>query len=372
MKKTGFLYHEICMWHDPGPRSVYDQAGIYFQPDRALENPETKRRLRNLLDVSGVLKNLHNLEAAPAQTEDLLRFHTAEYIESLAAASAAGNGDAGDGAPYARGGYEIARQSTGMAMQAITSVMTGEVDNAYSLGRPPGHHAEAHQGKGFCLLGNIPVAIMAAQANDLVKRVAVIDWDVHHGNGTQSAFYHRDDVLTISLHHDNNFPENSGAAAETGQHQGEGYNLNIPLPAGCGIGAYTAAMEQLVLPALERFQPELIVVACGFDAAALDPLGPMILNADCYRSMTQMLMHSADHLCDGKLVFIHEGGYSEGYVPFCGLAVIETLSQQASPVRDTLGEEIAAWGQQELQPHQQQLLNNLKPLLENIQTADSL
>ncbi len=369
--KTGFLYHEICMWHDPGPRSVYDEAGLYFQPERALENPETKRRLRNLLEVSCVLDGLTSLKAAPAEVDDLLRFHTPEYIDRLRSASAKGPGDAGDGAPFARGGYEIARQSAGMAIRAVEAVMAGEVDNAYSLGRPPGHHALPHQGQGFCLLGNIPIAIMAAQARGLVSPVAVIDWDVHHGNGTQQAFYNRNDVLTISIHHDNNFPLHSGGVEETGHMDGDGFNLNIPLPAGSGIGAYQGALDQVVIPALERFRPELIIVACGFDAAAMDPLGPMILNSQCYREMTNRLMEVADRLCDGRMAFIHEGGYSEGYVPFCGLAVIEALSHQTSPVVDRLGEEVAQWGQQDMQPHQQAVIDQLKPLHDRIRPPES-
>ncbi len=360
------------MWHDPGNRSTFDQAGLYFQPATAFENAETKRRLKNLLEVSGVRKGLYELDAVAAAREDLLRFHTSEYIEQLKQASDVGAGDAGEESPFAQGGFDIACQSAGMAMQAVESVLKGEVDNAYSLNRPPGHHAKRDSGSGFCLLGNIPIAVMSAMDKGLVQRVAVIDWDVHHGNGTQDAFYNSSDVLTISLHHDNNFPVNSGAVSEQGEGVGLGYNLNIPLPAGSGIGTYLATLEQLVVPALERFQPELIVVACGFDAAALDPLGPMILNSDCYRTMTAKLMSVADQLCDGKLVFIHEGGYSETYVPFCGLAVIEALSDQSSPVIDPMSDEIAAWGQQSLQAHQQVLLDQIKPQLDMIHCPETM
>ena len=177
-------------------------------------------------------------------------------------------------------------------------------------------------------------------------------------------------MLTISIHHENNFPLNSGIAEEIGVSDGEGYNLNIPLPAGCGIGAYLATLEQIVIPALKKYQPDLIVVACGFDAAALDPLGPMILNSQCYGEMTRQLVSVADKICHGRLVFIHEGGYSEGYVPFCGLATIEALSGLRSPVVDKLGEEIAQWGQQELLPHQQTVINKLKLKLEKISSPN--
>lgn len=360
--KTGFLYHELCMWHDVGNRCLFDNAGLYYQPKTPFENPETKRRMKNLLEVSGVLSGLQNITAAPAKEEDLLRFHQLQYIERLKHESDIGAGEAGEGSPFSKGAFEIAKQSAGMAINAISSVMNGHVKNAYCLGRPPGHHAQAHQGNGFCLLGNIPIAIMAAQVERPNLRVVVIDWDVHHGNGTEEAFYDRNDVLTISIHHDNNFPINSGSIKDTGKGKGEGYNINIPLPAGSGIGAYLGTLEQLIIPEIELFKPDIIIVACGFDAAALDPLGPMLLNSSCYRLMTRKLMQTADQICSGRLVYIHEGGYSESYVPFCGLAVIEELSSQSSAVKDPLDEEIALWGQQEMQPHQQALINDIKKL----------
>lgn len=366
MRKTGFAYHEICMWHDAGPCSVFDQAGGFIQPATAAENPETKRRLRNLLEVSGLLNELVPVSGEPAAMSDLELFHTPEYLQRLAEASEAGFGDGGEYAPFRKDGFEIARKSAGMAIATVEAVLRGEVDNGYCLSRPPGHHAERDRGRGFCLLGNIPVAIMAAQKKGLVKRVAVIDWDVHHGNGTQQAFYDDADVLTISLHHENNYPINSGGAEERGEGAGLGLNLNVPLHAGSGIGAYQATLDQLVIPALEAFKPELIVVACGYDAAAMDPLGCMILNSTSFANMTRSLMDASDRLCEGKLVMIHEGGYSEGYVPFCGHAVIETLSETSTKVPDPVASDIARWGQQDLQPHQQALLDQLKPLLEDI------
>ncbi len=365
-RQTGFIFHEKCMWHDVGNGSHYNIGGGFIQPCQLFEHPESKRRLRNLLEVSGILDGLHDIKAAPATYEDTLRFHTAAYIDELQSNSAKGGGNAGDDTPYSAGAFDIALQSAGMAKQAVQSVLKGEVRNVYSLNRPPGHHAVAERGEGFCLLGNIAIAIKAAQAEGLARHIAVVDWDVHHGNGTQSAFYNDNSVLTISIHHDNNYPIHSGAVDENGAGIGKGYNLNIPLPAGSGNGAYQTVIDELVIPALQRFQPELIIVACGFDAAAYDPLGCMILNSDSYREMTHKLMAAADTLCDGKLAFVHEGGYSKIYVPFCGLAVIETLSGQRSEVVDKIGAEIALWGQQDILPHQRALIDSIKPLLNNI------
>ncbi|AEX99797.1 histone deacetylase superfamily protein [Oceanimonas sp. GK1] len=366
MKRTGFAFHEHCLWHDAGPCSVFDRPGGFVQPAAAAEHPETKRRLRNLLAVSGLLEQLTPVNAAPAAREDLLRFHTERYIDELSVMSEQGFGDAGQYAPFRQDAFPIACRSAGLAMATVAAVLNGEVDNGYCLSRPPGHHAEADRGMGFCLLGNIPIAIRAAQAQGLVRRVAVIDWDVHHGNGTQQAFYEDAEVLTLSLHHDNNYPVGSGSAEERGSGAGFGYNLNVPLPAGSGIGTYLAAMDQLVIPALDRFKPELIVVACGFDASAMDPLGCMLLNADAFGQLTANVMAAADRLCRGRLVMVHEGGYSEGYVPFCGHRVIETLSQSDIHVPDPAGGDIARWGQQELQPHQAALLESLVPLLTDI------
>jgi len=371
-RKTGFFYDELCMWHDPGNRGMFDSMGLYFQPFSSFENPETKRRIRNLLEVSGVIKELECRSAAPATEAEILKVHSAEYIERLAYDSKQGPGDAAalknisDGAPYSKGAYDIAKLSAGLAKSAVEQVLKGELKNAYVLTRPPGHHAKREGGCGFCLLGNIPIAIESARTQSLVSKVAVIDWDVHHGNGTQDAFYEDDEVLTISIHHDNNFPLDSGAHTERGGGKGRGYNLNIPLPAGSGIGAYMATLDQLVIPALERFQPDLIVVACGYDAAALDPLGPMILDSEAYREMMLKVMEAASKLCEDKVVVVHEGGYSETYVPICALALIEAMSGQTSPVKDYVGEEIRVWGQQELMPHQQALLNELTPYLEDI------
>lgn len=366
MSKTGFAFHEHCMWHDTGPCSVFDAPGGFVQPGIAAENPETKRRFKNLLEVSGLYSELIHLTGELASYEDLNRFHTQNYLQSLQIKSAQQFGEAGVCAPFRQDAYLIAKRSTGLAIATIEEVLVGTVNNAYCLTRPPGHHAQSHQGNGFCLLGNIPVAIKAAQAKGLVKKVAVIDWDVHHGNGTQEAFYSDSDVLTVSIHHDNNYPTNSGATNERGIDDGFGFNLNIPLPAGSGIGAYKAAIEQLVEPAIRQFKPELIVIACGFDASAMDPLGCMMLNAETFGWMTKRTLKLANEICEGKYAMVHEGGYSEGYVPFCGHAVIEALSGSDIHVSDPMGTEIASWGQQSLQPHQQSVLSKIAPLLDDI------
>lgn len=181
-----------------------------------------------------------------------------------------------------------------------------------------------------------PIAIEAAKARHGLGKVAVIDGDVHHGNGTQAIYYNRPDVLTISLQQDGCFPPGYSGTDDRGGSAGVGSNLNIPLLPGSGHAAYMEAMERIVIPALERFEPELIVVACGYDANGVDPLARMLLHSDSFRSMTRMVRETAERLCQGRLVLAHEGGYAEAYVPFCGLAVMEELSGVRTEVQDPL------------------------------------
>ena len=354
---TGFFWHERCFWHDPGAIGVFSAPGAYLQPQPASESPESKRRLKNLLEVSGLIDELAVRKPPPASREDLERFHTARYLDALAAGDAARGGDGGDCAPYMPGSLAAARQSAGLAIGAVEAVAGGELRRAYALCRPPGHHAEAGRGRGFCLLGNIPVAVMRARAQGQVGRVAILDWDVHHGNGQQAAFWRDPEVFTVSLHQAANYPLDSGGFEEQGEGEGLGENLNLPLPPGCGIGAYDYAMETLVLPAIEAFAPELIVVACGYDACAKDPLGKMLLNSAAFARMTAQVTALAERVCGGRLAMIHEGGYSEGYAPLCGHAVIQTLAGSATQVPDPQNDEIAAWGYQALQPHQRELID---------------
>jgi acetoin utilization deacetylase AcuC-like enzyme len=219
---------------------------------------------------------------------------------------------------------------------------------------------------GFCLFANAVIAILHAKEAHQLGRVATVDWDVHHGNGTQAAFYDRDDVLTISIHQDNLFPANSGGLAETGQGKGKGFNLNIPLPPGSGDGAYLAAFEHVVIPALVRYRPELIVVPSGFDGSGVDPLGRMMITSEGYRAMTRMLMKAADDLCDGRMVMTHEGGYSQVYVPYCGLAVLEEMTGIKTHVEDPWAPLMANWGGMGLQPHQQALISEAAKLVQSI------
>ncbi|MCL4068409.1 class II histone deacetylase [Pseudomonas sp. GX19020] len=362
---TGLVSHELYHWHNTQNWNLVFPPGLTVQPGEHVENHETKRRIRNLLEVSGLLDYLAPIRPRPATEDEIARFHTREHIAKIRAISEAGWGDASYLTPLGAGSFDIALLAAGGTIAAMDAVLTGQVQNAYALVRPPGHHAERNIGMGFCLFGNVPVAIMHAQATHGLGRVATVDWDVHHGNGTQDAFYDSGDVLTISLHQDRLYPTHSGLHSERGTGKGEGYNLNIPLPPGCGNGAYIEAFRRVVLPALERYRPDLIVVPSGFDACAVDPMGRMMVTSEGYRQMTAMLMEAADRLCGGRLMMSHEGGYSAMYAPYCGLAVLEEMSGIRTHVSDPWAEH-AGWGQQELQPHQAAMIADAAALLDSI------
>lgn len=329
MVETHFYTDEKTFWHSTGVQALFMPVGGWIEPPSGsygADTPGSKRRIVNLVNASGLNEKLLIKSAPMATRDELLKVHPAVYIDEFKRLSDSGGGELGMFAPFSQGGFEIATLSAGLAIAALDAVVTGTARNSYALCRPAGHHCLADQSMGFCLLANIPIAIEAVKARHGIKRIAVLDWDVHHGNGTQSIFYDRSDVLTISLHQDRCFPPGYSGYEDCGKGEGEGFNLNIPLPAGCGHEAYMYAMERLVLPALANYKPELIVVASGLDANAVDPLARQLLHSDSFRMMTEMVQDAADKLCDGRLAIIHEGGYSEAYVPFCGQAILEALS----------------------------------------------
>ncbi|PHM36365.1 class II histone deacetylase [Xenorhabdus innexi] len=340
LRKTGFFFDESCFWHNSGIQHVVMvPVGGWVQPPAGsghAESPETKRRMKNLMDVSGLSRSLQLSGADPLDETTLNLIHPTEYLQRFKSMSDNGTGLLGHAAPVGAGSYEIAKLSAGLTCAAVEAVLHGKLDNAYSLSRPPGHHCLPDQAMGFCYFANIPLAIERAKKLFGLGRVAVIDWDVHHGNGTQHVFWQRDDVLTISLHQDGCYPEGYSGEDDIGEGKGKGFNINIPLMAGAGHNSYMYAMDQIVLPALHRYQPELIIVACGYDANAIDPLARMQLHSESFREMTRKIQQAADELCAGKLVVVHEGGYSELYVPFCGLAVLEELSGVRTEVQDPL------------------------------------
>ncbi|MGH7868736.1 MAG: class II histone deacetylase [Candidatus Dormibacteraceae bacterium] len=362
--RTGYVWPEQFVGHNSEKFSPYALPGSLFVESYSnFESLESKIRLAHLVEASGLLKHLDPLTAQEAEDEDLLRVHKRLYIESIRAQSGRPEGgDAGDGhTRFAHGGFEIARLAAGGAITATAAVLEGRVQNAYALVHPPGHHALLHQGLGFCIFANLAIAAEWARTHYEIRRIAVVDWDVHHGNGTQAIYEQDPDTLTISLHQDRLFPMNSGLMNERGSGRGHGYAINIPLPAGSGNDAYIATIERVVAPALRVFQPELILVASGFDACLHDPLGRQMLTVSGFRALAQHLRELANELTGGRLVLIHEGGYSPHYVPYCGLAVMEALSGMETDTQDPRLE-FAGHHAQLLQPWQEEVIDQAAQL----------
>lgn len=345
MTKTGFFWDEKCFWHSGGNYADILPVGGLVQPKAAgglPENPETKRRLKNLMDVTGLTGVLVAQTAPEADRDMLARVHPAAFLDEFKRVSDAGGGELGMRTPFGQGGYEIATLSAGLSVAALEAVLTGDLDNAYALSRPPGHHCLPDFPNGFCLLANLAVAVRHAQASGLAKRFVVLDWDVHHGNGTEAVFIDDPDVLTISIHQERNYPADTGDASLRGEGAGEGANMNIPLPPGGGHRTYLEVMERIVLPAIRAHEPEVIVIASGYDAALIDPLSCMLATADTFRQMTRMVKALAEDICGGRLMMAHEGGYSEVYVPFCGHAVLEEMSGSTISAPDPLADTFMA------------------------------
>ena len=326
---TGYLYHELFGWHDTGTFageiSADPKKGL--QPYSNFEHSDTKRRIHELIVVSGLINHLERIEPRHATEKELLRVHTQRHIDFIKTQSDSRmGGDAGDlTTPFGKGGYEIATLGIGGILNMVDAICTKKIKNGYALVRPPGHHALADFGMGYCLFANGALGIKYAQEIHGIRKIAVVDWDVHHGNGTQDIFYSDPSVLTISIHQDGLYPLNSGMRSEQGEKAGFGTSLNIPLQAGVGNNGYEKVFDDVVLPAIRKFKPEMIFVASGFDSCVYDPLGRMLLTANGYAKLTKKLMEVADEFCEGKILMTHEGGYSAIYSPFCGQAVIQEM-----------------------------------------------
>ncbi|MFZ4814033.1 MAG: histone deacetylase [Phototrophicaceae bacterium] len=279
-------------------------------------HPEFSGRLKSVwqkLDAAALRPRMLELAPKAASEHTILLAHTRQLLNRLGEIEAMNNGNYNvrvDADTYmSPKSYTIARIAAGAICDAVDAVLDGEADNALCAVRPPGHHATPDRAMGFCLLNNIAIGARHAQSVHNLKRVMIVDYDVHHGNGTQDIFYSDPSVLFVSTHQYPLYP-GTGWLEETGEGAGEGYTLNIPMPAKCGDANYAAVFEQVIWPAAQRYQPELIMVSAGFDAHWGDPLAGMNLTLAGYTHLTRELIRMAQTLCEGKIVFVMEGGYN--------------------------------------------------------------
>lgn len=277
-------------------------------------HPEHAGRIRAIwqeLDTAGLSARMKRIEPFPVAEDLIANVHSRAYMDTLRQIDRLSqpvmhlNADT-----YINpNGYTLARLAAGGVVRAVDEVLAGRARNALAAVRPPGHHAMPAYSMGFCILGNVPIAACYALQEYDIGRILIVDFDVHHGNGTEAMFYDDDRVLFISTHQYPFYP-GTGAVNDIGQDKGKGFTINIPLPAGHGDKNYAALFERVVWPAAERFQPELVMVSAGFDAHWADPLAGMRLTLTGYAHLTRELIRMSGQLCGGKIVFALEGGYN--------------------------------------------------------------
>jgi acetoin utilization deacetylase AcuC-like enzyme len=297
------------------------------------ERPERIRAVQDAVDRSGLDDHLLRLEPEPVPLELLTAVHSPRYVDHVREVSRGGGGMLDPDTVVSSASYDTALLSAGGAVRAVRAVLegkSGEPGAAFAAVRPPGHHALPAQGMGFCLFNNVACAATAALEEWGRSRVLILDWDVHHGNGTQAIFYASRAVLFISLHQEHWYP-GTGAIEETGEGDGVGFTVNIPLPAGTGNEGYRHVFEEVVLPVTQAFAPELLLISAGYDAHASDPLGGMALTAAGFRSLTELVLG----IHPNAVVAVLEGGYNLSHLSASVLATIGALAGVGAPAAGT-------------------------------------
>jgi len=291
------------------------------------DHPERPARLEailQLLERTGRLDNRPVIEPDPADEETIALIHDRAYIVELREFAARGGGWLDADTIVSPRSFEVARLAVGAVVQAVESVLSGQARRVFALIRPPGHHAEPERGMGFCLFNNIAVAAQYALERYGLRRIAIIDWDVHHGNGTQAAFYRTDRVFFVSLHQWSLYP-GTGRAEEIGEGPGRGYTLNIPLAPGSDDQVYLAAFANEIEPRLAAYRPELVMVSAGYDAHYADPLAAMAVTEHGFAAIASRVRAIAEVWCDGRLVLALEGGYNLSALASSVAATLDAL-----------------------------------------------
>ena len=290
------------------------------------EHPGRLAAIRERLRAEGLDARCRAVPAREATDEELLRIHTPDHVETIDATARESFVSLDPDTYTSRDSALAARLAAGGLVDLTAEVAAGRLDNGFALLRPPGHHAEADRAMGFCLYNNVAVAARAAQAGGAAERVLVVDWDLHHGNGTQHSFWEDPTVLYFSTHQYPFYP-GTGSVAEIGAGPGRGYTANVPWPGGCGDDEYLDAFDRLLLPLAARFTPDLVIVSAGFDAADGDPLGAMRLSPSGYARMTERLRA----LAGGRVVLALEGGYHLDAISRAAAACTRVLLGEAAP-----------------------------------------
>jgi len=310
---------------------------LFIEHDPGYGHPESPDRLRAIYEALEELTPDKYLFPGfePATHAQLARNHTEGHIKRVAATAGKTYVTLDPDTHTSPRSYDAACLAAGAAIGGARMVVSGEADNGFALVRPPGHHAEADRTSGFCLFNNIAVAAHYALSELKLNRILIVDWDIHHGNGTQHSFYDTDRVLYFSTHQYPYFP-GTGSLSESGTGRGEGFTVNVPLPGGQDDRAFARIFNELLSPIARQYKPELILVSAGFDTYHGDPLGTMAVTAAGFAYMTRVLKALAEELCNGRLLLVLEGGYSHTGLKDSVLACLAELSENSRLQEDTL------------------------------------
>ncbi|GMV49973.1 MAG: putative deacetylase, histone deacetylase family [Nitrospira sp. OLB3] len=296
MGKTGLVYDPRYLDHDMGPGHP--------------ESPQRLRAIMQRLEESGVSAQLARIEPRKAEDEWITLVHRPAYLEALAQhAPASGRVPLDADTAMSPGSLTAAYLAAGAALAGADAIMAGRMEHVFCAVRPPGHHAEAGRAMGFCLFNNVAIAARYVQRRYGLKKILIVDWDVHHGNGTQHSFEGDPSILFFSTHQYPHYP-GTGRESERGTGAGEGYTINVPMEAGEGDDEYRAVFQKVLVPAVDRFQPEFVIISAGFDAHRDDPLASMGLTEEGYADLTAIVASLARRHCQGRLLSSLEGGYN--------------------------------------------------------------
>ena len=331
--KTGYVYHPIYLRHD---------TGQHVEIARRLE------AIKSCLEETGIKQQLMLIEPRAASIEELSLVHEEHYISHIRDVGQKGGGWLDMDTVMSAGSYDAALYAAGGVIEAVAAVAGGEVGSAFALVRPPGHHATPRTAMGFCLFNNVAIGAKYALEKLGMERVAVVDFDVHHGNGTQEAFYDSPGVLYISTHQYPHYP-GTGQIEETGGGMAEGTTVNIPLPAGCGDAEYERVFERVIVPAVRRFHPQLVMVSAGYDAHWADEMASMKVTVTGFARMAGIIKGLAEELCHGRLVFSLEGGYNLKAMAASVKATFDVLLGEAS-IEDPLGQPSRPFTPRDIEP----------------------
>ena len=308
--KIGILFDKSYLSHDNGPM-----------------HPESPDRLKSVLEAVEELEaEKINITPREAAIDELLLVHNQEYVKKILSLETKEIIMLDPDTAFSPGTKEASLKAIGGVLDAVDMIAKGRISKAFCAVRPPGHHAEPNKAMGFCIFNNIAIGAAYAVKEKGLNKAAIIDWDVHHGNGTQKSFYKSKEVLYISLHQFPYYP-GTGAESETGEGEGRGYTLNIPMTGGSSDDDYRKAFEEKIIPELEKFGPEIIFISAGFDAHRDDPLAGINLSTEFYGEMTGMLKEIADRFCGGKIISVLEGGYNPRSLKDSAAAHLEELTK---------------------------------------------